>query len=156
MKKQAHTKKTNRRFGSVRELLARPEDEAVRDQLDALTAQTRLVQELTLMRTLAGLTQAQLAAKMGCTQGRISKIESSLDADLTIGIVQAYARATFSDVELRFRKPSKQIARAGAQAPVVSQKPRTAVRAATKTGLRARAGARKPRRTDSRRKAVSF
>jgi transcriptional regulator with XRE-family HTH domain len=155
MKTQTHTQKTIRRFGSVRELLARPEDEAVRDQLDALTAQTRLVQELILMRTRAGLTQAQLAAKMGCTQGRISKIESSLDADLTIGIAQAYARATFSDVELRFRKPSKQIARARAQALVVSQKPRTAVRPTGKTGLRARASARKPSRKSAQRKAVS-
>jgi transcriptional regulator with XRE-family HTH domain len=155
MKTQANKQSTPRRFGSVRELLASPEDQAVRDRLDQLSAQTRLVQELTLMRTRAGLTQAQLAAKMGCTQGRISKIESSLDADLTIGIVQAYARATCSEVELRFRKPSKQIARAGAQAPVGSQKPRTAVRAAGKTGLRARASARKPGRKSAQRKAVS-
>jgi transcriptional regulator with XRE-family HTH domain len=123
MKTQANKQSTPRRFGSVRELLASPEDQAVRDRLDQLSAQTRLVQELTLMRTRAGLTQAQLAAKMGCTQGRISKIESSLDADLTIGIVQAYAKATQSAVGLQFRKPWKECIRLKSDVSVKRAKP---------------------------------
>lgn len=156
MNTQTNSQRTPRRFGSVRELLTSPEDAAVRDRLDALSAQTRLVQELTLMRTRAGLTQAQLAAKMGCTQGRISKIESSLDADLTIGIVQAYASATFSEMELTFRKSFKQIARSGSRGTLLSQKPRTAVRTAGKKGLRVRASVKKSGKTDAQRKAVSL
>ncbi|MEY5026624.1 MAG: hypothetical protein RLZZ244_2152 [Verrucomicrobiota bacterium] len=155
MKTHNNTQNTTRRFESVRELLTRPEDKAVRDQFDALTAQTRLVQELTLMRTRAGLSQAQLAAKMGCTQGRISKIESSLDADLTIGIVQAYARATFSDMKIWFLKPSKQVARSGARGTLVSKKPHTPMRAPKKTGLKATASARKSAKTAAKRRVVS-
>lgn len=155
MKTETNTQKTNRRFGSVRELLTRPEDVAVRAQLDELSAQTRIVQELTLMRTRAGLTQAQLAEKMGCTQGHISKIESSFDANLTIGIVQAYARATFSELEVRFRKPSKQVFRVTSHRTVVFHDGRTVARAAGKTGVRARVSARKPKRNTAKRRAVS-
>jgi len=58
-----------------------------------LQAGTRLVDWLVQARTKAGLTQAELARRMGCTQSRISKLEDSLDADLRLGDVAAYCES---------------------------------------------------------------
>ncbi len=53
-----------------------------------------IVRSLIQMRAEAGLSQAELAKRMGCTQSRISKIEHSLDEDLSIGDLNRYIRAT--------------------------------------------------------------
>jgi len=52
-----------------------------------------LVPILTGMRVAKGLTQKQLAELMGCTQGRISKLEQSRDLDLRISDVVDYVSA---------------------------------------------------------------
>jgi transcriptional regulator with XRE-family HTH domain len=46
---------------------------------------------LILARVAAGLTQSQLAARLKCSQSRISKLEDSRDVDLTLGDIQDYA-----------------------------------------------------------------
>jgi transcriptional regulator with XRE-family HTH domain len=51
----------------------------------------------------AGLTQAQMAAKLRCSQSRISKIEDSQDADLSLGDIQAYARIVGLKLKLDLR-----------------------------------------------------
>lgn len=56
-------------------------------------AETKLRDQLVLGRVRAGLTQGQVAEKMKCTQSRISKLEASLDADLSLGEVREYAAA---------------------------------------------------------------
>jgi transcriptional regulator with XRE-family HTH domain len=53
----------------------------------------RMIKDLAIQRTANGLTQRDLAQKMGCTQGRISKLESTDDRDLRLGDLARYADA---------------------------------------------------------------
>jgi transcriptional regulator with XRE-family HTH domain len=70
--------------GAEKELLNAVED--VRHQ--------QVTNALAKMRVAKGLTQKQLADSLGCTQGRISKLETGRDEDLTLKDVLDYARAT--------------------------------------------------------------
>jgi transcriptional regulator with XRE-family HTH domain len=53
----------------------------------------RIVKDLMVLRAGRGLTQADVAEKMGCTQSRISKLESAKDVNLTLGDLAGYASA---------------------------------------------------------------
>ena len=44
-----------------------------------------------------------MAAKLRCSQSRISKIEDSQDADLSLGDIQAYARIVGLKLKLNLR-----------------------------------------------------
>ena len=60
--------------------------------LETLSSQ-RLVNRLAAMRVSAGLSQAKIAERMNCSQGRISKLEHGKDEDLTLGEIRQYAEA---------------------------------------------------------------
>jgi transcriptional regulator with XRE-family HTH domain len=63
---------------------------------DALEERLRcrgILKDLMVLRASRGLSQGDVAAKMGCTQSRISKLESSTDADLSLGDLAGYASA---------------------------------------------------------------
>lgn len=51
-----------------------------------------LSQALFVLRNLKGMTQGQMAEKIGCTQRRVFRIESAEDADLRIKDVFDYLR----------------------------------------------------------------
>lgn len=55
------------------------------------------------------LSQKELAEKIGCTQSRISKIEHSLDKDLTIQDLLDYAKALNIKLEIGYRHSSVKI-----------------------------------------------
>lgn len=65
----------------------------IRTRVARLNVSTRVIDRLVLERTRTGLTQAVLARRMGCTQSRISKLEDSTDANLTLGEINAYCAA---------------------------------------------------------------
>lgn len=71
--------------------------------------QKSLGKSLFLLRCEHNLTQKELALKIGCTQGRISKIESSLDVDLTIKDLLDYAKALNLKLEIGYRHSSIKI-----------------------------------------------
>ena len=81
-----------RTYRSVDEMLRGHGYRRVAEAVRQLSIKTRLIDQLILARVAAGLTQAQMAAKLRCSQSRISKIEDSQDADLSLGDIQAYAR----------------------------------------------------------------
>ena len=81
-----------RTYRSVDEMLRGHGYRRVADAVRQLSIKTRLIDQLIVARVTAGLTQAQMAAKLRCSQSRISKIEDSNDADLSLGDIQAYAR----------------------------------------------------------------
>lgn len=58
---------------------------------------------LAFLRCDHRLTQGELAQKMGCSQGRISKIESAKDEDLSIKDFQEYGKALGLELEVGFR-----------------------------------------------------
>lgn len=63
------------------------------DKVKKRIAERRLVKSLILYRVEAGLTQGDIAKAMGCTQSRISKLESKTDDDLSIGDIKRYLKA---------------------------------------------------------------
>lgn len=62
-------------------------------------AERDLVTRLFALRCVKGVSQEELARQLGCTQGRISKLESTTDRKLRLGDVAEYASAL--DMELR-------------------------------------------------------
>lgn len=74
------------------------------DDFDRRMVGRRLVKTLAILRTFAGLTQQQLAEKLGCTQSKVSKIESGRDAGLRFGEVEAYAKACGYGLHIRFQR----------------------------------------------------
>jgi len=54
---------------------------------------TRLIRCLIGLRAKSGMSQAEVAKKMNCSQSRVSKIEHGLDEDISIGELNAYSKA---------------------------------------------------------------
>lgn len=71
-------------------------------ELNTGLSDTRLVRCLIGMRARAGLSQSDLAKKMGCSQSRISKIEHGKDGRITIEELVAYSKATGFWLEINF------------------------------------------------------
>ena len=76
------------------------EDATFADDLDKHLAGRRLITQLVALRAAQGLTQKELGDKAGFTQSRISKLEASEDADLTLSTVMKYAGAIGLNVEI--------------------------------------------------------
>jgi transcriptional regulator with XRE-family HTH domain len=53
----------------------------------------RIVKDLMVQRAVQQLSQKEIAEKIGCTQSRISKLETTDDADLRLGDLAKYADA---------------------------------------------------------------
>jgi len=97
---------SGRRYKSVAALMEAQNTPAeIREEVQKLAASTRVVDELCQMRTRAGLTQAQIAERIGCTQSRISKLEGSVDRDLSLGEIFDYVKATGSQISIGIGKP---------------------------------------------------
>ena len=92
-----------RTYRSVDDMLRGHGYRRVAEAVRQLSAKTKLIDQLILARVAAGLTQSQLAAKLRCSQSRISKIEDSHDADLSLGDIHAYARVVGLKLELALR-----------------------------------------------------
>src|SRR5665213_4328722 len=92
--KKTHSPLTGRKYDSVDNFLAGESvSHDVRDLVSKLDNETMIVQNLIQMRRMAGLTQEQLAVKIGKTQGAVSKLESSSDREITLDELQAYSQA---------------------------------------------------------------
>lgn len=103
---KTEAKPTGRRYGSVSELLQKEKGSSeIRAEVSALNAQTVVVRQLVALRAGAGMTQTDLAKKIGCTQSRISKIEASKDEDITLGVIRDYVQATESRIGISCGKP---------------------------------------------------
>ncbi len=90
-----------KRYADVVEMMGDlTEDPDFADDLGKHLARRVLVAELCAQRAARGLTQKDVAERIGCTQGRISKVESSSDGDLSLSTVVAYADAIGLRVEI--------------------------------------------------------
>jgi len=94
---------TGRTYLSVDAMLRGHGYRRVAEAVRQLSAKTKVIDQLILARVAAGLTQSQMAAKLRCSQSRISKIEDSQDADLSLGDIQAYARIVGLKLQLDLR-----------------------------------------------------
>jgi transcriptional regulator with XRE-family HTH domain len=82
----------------VRDLLA--DEPGFVKEFETRLSNRQLVKSLAVIRARAGLSQKELAAKMGCSQSKISKLESGIDADLKFGDVAAYLQATDHEAKI--------------------------------------------------------
>ena len=63
----------------------------------------RLVRELVTARIRAGLTQEQVAAKMGTTKSAISRLENATEHRPRLATIENYALVVGCRVEIRLR-----------------------------------------------------
>lgn len=95
LKKTEPAKPTPGRFKSVDELMAATGVSAdTQKAVSELQKESQLTSRLASLRTAAGITQEQMAERLGCTQSCISKLESGKDEDITLKELRAYAEAT--------------------------------------------------------------
>ncbi len=81
------------RFEAMKDkMLSDPE---VREAYDAMTGEFALARELIAARVRAGLTQAELAERMGTTQSAVARIESGRSLP-SMKTLLRYAKATGS------------------------------------------------------------
>jgi DNA-binding Xre family transcriptional regulator len=90
-----------KRYSSVVEMARElTEDDAFADDLAQRLDRKRVVRTLLALRAAKNLSQKDIADRMGCTRGRISKLESSIDDDLRLGDLEAYTKALGLNVTL--------------------------------------------------------
>jgi transcriptional regulator with XRE-family HTH domain len=81
-------------------------DASMADRVRAHTQACAVVSSLINLRVARGLTQTQIAHRMGVSPSTVSKIEASADQWLRIGDVVGYARALGVQARLAFDDPS--------------------------------------------------
>lgn len=86
------------------------ESEVDKKELQDRLVERRVVSKLAAIRAAKNVTQKDMAHAMGCTQGRISKLESGVDADLRISDIVAYAKRLDVDFTLMFSDRGKSLA----------------------------------------------
>jgi len=93
----------DKQYKSVSELLSDVSDDKDFNKSVEKEIETRqIAKTLFAMRCKAGKNQAQVAAAMGCTQGKVSKMENSLDTDISIGDLVKYCTAVNMRLEVGF------------------------------------------------------
>ena len=68
----------------------------------AAGVRTKVITDLVCQRLSAGLSQKDVARRMDRTQSWVSKFEDRLDAELTLGDIQAYCQAIAGGLALEF------------------------------------------------------
>lgn len=85
---------TGKRYSNVKDLVnATARDAEFKRNFEEEFDATKLVRMLSSARAARGITQSELARKLGCGQPRISKIENSRDASLRVRDIVDYAKA---------------------------------------------------------------
>ena len=85
-------------------------DKDFRKEVKEEIAKKSLSKFLFILRCEHNLTQKQLADKIGCTQSKISKIESANDNELSVQNLLDYAKALKLDLEIGYRSKNAKIA----------------------------------------------
>ena len=89
-------------YSSVAEMARNlSEDKALGERLSKNIRDRVLVDVLMGLRTRRGMSQSDIAAKMDCTQSKISKLESDKDDDLRLGDLRAYTEALGFQMTIR-------------------------------------------------------
>jgi predicted XRE-type DNA-binding protein len=92
-----------KKYKSVAELLPDiSDDKEFNASVEKEINTKKISKMLFAMRCQAGLNQEQVAEKMHCTQGKVSKLENSYDTDISIGDLLNYCSAVNMRIELAF------------------------------------------------------
>lgn len=76
-------------------------------RVSAAGGRTRVITDLVCQRLSAGLSQKDVARRMDRTQSWVSKFEDRLDAELTLGDIQAYCQAIAGTLALEFGRDGR-------------------------------------------------
>ena len=76
-------------------------------RIRAAGVRTKVITDLVCQRLSAGLSQKEVARRMGRTQSWVSKFEDRLDAELTLGDIQTYCQAIAGTLALEFGRHGK-------------------------------------------------
>lgn len=103
--------KDNKQYAGVAEMLddILSEDPQLNDELDKFIHDRQVVKCLAATRCANGLSQKDIADKLGCSQSYVSKLESGLDCDLKIGEIEKYLDVLGID-SILLLKPKNQTA----------------------------------------------
>jgi len=100
----------SKKFNTINEMLEGLSEEQKFEEVTKKQIEGKQISKfLTLLRCRERLTQKQIAKKIGCTQSKISKIETSFDNELSISDLIDYAKALNLKLELGYRKSSVKI-----------------------------------------------
>ena len=75
-------------------------DETIADEVIAARNATKTARSLAQERAKRGLSQKEVALRMGVSQSKVCRMEDALDADLSYGDIESYAHALGLDVSL--------------------------------------------------------
>ena len=103
----------NERFKSVKELVrkaATEEETEFVEEFERLSAERQIIKHIMGLRAAQDKSQADMAEAMGCTQSRISKLESDKDDNLRLGDLHGYLSAIGFDLQLVMTRQSMPIA----------------------------------------------
>ena len=75
-------------------------DATIADEVVAAQNATKTARSLARERAKRGLSQKEVALRMGVSQSKVCRMEDSLDADLSYGDIESYAHALGLDVSL--------------------------------------------------------
>ncbi|MFO0886337.1 MAG: helix-turn-helix transcriptional regulator [Pirellulales bacterium] len=104
---------TNPPYRSVTEMTkALANEPEVAEQLQTRIASRKVVKFLIAQRCKQGFSQADIAKAMGCTQSRVSKLESGVDQDLRLGDLEAYLHVLGLQPKLQLRPEGQTVAEA--------------------------------------------
>lgn len=83
-----------KQYTSVSEVLGDiAPDKNFRAEFDEHIASRRIIKQLISLRAVQGLSQKDIAKKLACTQGYISKLENGRDSMAKLGDLQSFAEA---------------------------------------------------------------
>ena len=100
--------------------LSKPE---VRKAYDQLSDEFAFLDEVLKARAASGLTQAEVAARVGTTQSAIARLESpSAGHSPSVGTLQKYAKALGFKVEIRFVPDAGLVKRSSGRAKVAARR----------------------------------
>jgi transcriptional regulator with XRE-family HTH domain len=105
--------KRNRKRGAeivdlVNKLL--PEEPEFSAELQNQISRRRLVAQLADLRNLKGISQADVAEQLQCTQSKVSKLENGYDDDVNLRALVAYAKLFDSDLTILFSSKEDSLA----------------------------------------------
>jgi transcriptional regulator with XRE-family HTH domain len=102
----------SKRFASVRDLVkATAADDGQVREFDRRIKGAVIVNALIRTRAAAGMTQADVAEKMTCTQSAVSKLEHAADAELTLQDIASFLHATGGRLNLGIGKQPNRVER---------------------------------------------
>ncbi len=101
---------TKKQFRNVSDLVRQKSSPKFAAEFDEHVAGRAIGKSLFALRARNGLSQKDLAEKMGCSQSRVSKLETSPDAGIRLGDLDRYLGALGMEIRLAVTNRGQRLA----------------------------------------------